>query len=494
MIEVIKKNNLYMVKVEEQNEVNHLTHLFNNFTVTNDEDTKFFFIKKDENSYIFPKYFDIREFLHVDFKYSEDTIEQYEADVFNNISHKIKLRNEKQEKTWKFLEENDKKDCLISLSTGSGKTVITIKYFIDMKLKPVIFCHNLTILKQWVEKITQLTELTEDDIGIIDSKWSKKKCSGKKVFVVSTPTYKASINSTDYEKYYSIINFLNGENIGVLVVDEAHKSFNTINHALMNIKSFSRILLTATPRRSLKKEHRLLNYCYPISNAFEIIEYEQPIDFYACHFDSNPLPKNYAYICNYNKYNFDRNRYINYLMKKPNNSYGKLVEYFYSLGIKNLTDNKKNKTLLIGTTVKQLDYLFDFFKEKYPEMKIKKFYSKHKKEEANITKTGDDTDLILAIAGSVDAGLDIEDLTLVINLTYVKSTSLIIQLKGRLARTYEGKSKAIYLSVYDNSFKFSNTCYTSNYRDIAEERETRMFNIPSGIVLPLSNNNSTKQA
>ena len=118
---------------------------------------------------------------------------------------------------------------------------------------------------------------------------------------------------------------------------------------------------------------------------------------------------------------------------------------------------------------------------------IKKFYDKYKKEHDHIPVTGDDSDIILCVNKSIDAGFDLEDLTLLINLEYVKSKSLVIQLKGRLARTYEGKTKAVYVSMIDNGFNFiGGSRYNSIASIIVDEGKSQVMHFDSGVTLPLN--------
>ena len=469
-----------------EHEVERLTDFF---TVelrdknSGDVTKRYYHYAKNDTSLFLPKYTKIKEIIGRDIEVNV-TNKPFNDNtgLFSDVENKIELRNDKQRTTVEFMQNNLDKDMLISLSTGSGKTILTIRHFLVNNLKPIIFCHNLTIMQQWVDKCVMMG-IDRDDIGTIQGSYSRNKLKGKKVYVASTPTIESNLKNV--EKTNFLYKFLKEEKIDLFVVDEAHKLFNSVSKILFSFDVPQKVLLTATATRSLSEELEILRHVFPVDNCLDIVDYEQPVDVFLHHFNSSPKPGEIYLISMLDKYKFNSNMYTSYMLRKPDNTYFRLVDHTRRLYLKNLSDNVKNKVLICGYTVKQLDYLFDNFNHHYPELKIKRFYGTHKSKEEHIPITGDDTDIILCVTGSIDAGFDVEDMTLLINLCYNKSEALLIQLKGRLSRTYDGKKRAIYVNMIDNGIPFIGGKRSGDIEDvIAKEGKSILFRYDSNIVLP----------
>jgi len=492
-MDIVKSSNLRVPL--ERLSIGQVNYLVDFFTITiqptsnysGETEKTYYHYSKDSEYLYLPKHTDLNSILQSHLFNVDKTVKKDRFDsnssMFDSVETVFKPRNEKQVKVLEFLDNNLGEDSLISLSTGSGKTIISILYFLKHNLKPVIMCHNNTIIKQWVEKMIDMG-IPEDYIGILQGSKSLNKLKDKKIIVASTPTMASKTNNPVEVK--NLVQFFNDSEIDLLIVDEGHKLFNTVSRVLMFFNFYQTIILTATPVRSMVDENKILSHVYPMKNDFQIVEYEQDIDVNYLTFNSSINQKELNSISLNDKYRFDKFKYVKYLMKKPNNSYFIFLDYLYETCIVNCKENEKNKALIVGSTIEQLEYIYDNFKLAYPELKIKKFYGNYKKEKEHIPCTGDTTDIILSIGQSVDAGFDEQDLTILINLSYVKSESLVIQLKGRLARTFEGKKKALYLQPVDLAIPRIGEIVTSNYELIKVEGKSSISIQNSGIILPMS--------
>ena len=486
---IIRSSNLtYPIEIFSEFELERIKKFF---TIITDEDSDkpktYYHYSIVDNRLIVPKYSKLEFIINRKLDYPIiDNKKDYDEDsqLFNDIRLNYSPRNKKQNETMKFLKDKIDDDVLVSLSTGSGKTILTIMHFIMNNMKPIIFCHNNVITSQWVEKITD-AGIPMEDIGILQGGKSLNKLLDKRVLIVSTPTMESKLSkpSTTNEVY----DFYTRFDPDLLVVDEAHKMFNTISKILLLFHARQKILLTATPVRSLRNENDLIEHVFPIHNEFEILEYEENIDVAYVTFDSNVSNGEKWYVALMHKYNFSSPNYIKYMLKKPNNAYFELIDFFYNSGLLNLQDNTKNKALIVGSTLEQLDYLYNKFSMKYPEKRILKFYGEYKKKSENIPTSGGSEDIILCVSRSIDAGFDVQDLTLLLNTEYIKSKAMTIQLKGRLARSYEGKNKCLYLQLVDLAFdEVVNRCNYS-FNTIKEENQSKELNmVHSNIIMPLN--------
>ena len=121
---------------------------------------------------------------------------------------------------------------------GCGKTVVASKMIAKLGKTALVLVHKEFLMKQWIERLLQFTDLRREDIGIVQ----KDKCEfeGKKVVIAMIQSL---LRETRYtEDFYSWT--------GVIFVDECHRiGAPQFNKSIPQFSAKLRIGLTATPRR-----------------------------------------------------------------------------------------------------------------------------------------------------------------------------------------------------------------------------------------------------
>jgi len=132
---------------------------------------------------------------------------------------------------------------IIQAGTGFGKTVVASKIIDEIGVFTLIVCTKDDLVKQWIKRLIQFTDLKASDIGLIQQ--DKCQVYGKKVVV-------ASIKSlTIPGRYPPAIRTL----FGMVVFDECHRlGADTFSRAAAMFPSKLRLGLSATPKRVDGKE------------------------------------------------------------------------------------------------------------------------------------------------------------------------------------------------------------------------------------------------
>lgn len=448
---------------------NDYNRILNLLTVKDDEGDKYYLGSLGNNTYCLPRYLDKETFTVR--KRDEQKVITYNKLLFDNYPIFFKPRNDKQIRTVDYLNNNS--EACLKLSTGSGKTKCTINHILSNNLKAIILCHNSKIMSQWEEAIKEMTVLSDEDLYCVSGNYSKKKLLRAKIVIISNKTVSARIKS---EKMIEFLTDMFNCRFDTTVIDEAHLALEANNLWLMNVYTPNVYILTATPNRSNRQEDDLIKFIYPIHNTLEIIEYEQPVRTVFYTFDSKPESKDNYYVCLSSKYGLDKNNYFKYI-KRDNN----FLSYFNMLsGIIDRIRSKYGngiKFLITGLTIENLNMLYAEL-SKFPVNKINRYYGEFMED----TRAGDDTNITLTIMSTIQAGYDVSDLNVVINLVPVSSPALIIQLKGRLARTFEGKNLAMYIALVDTGFPNIIRTQTKQMNKILEEGMSEVTVITDNIV------------
>lgn len=473
--------NYFSIEKKEFNNKTFLNELKSTFSFTEKNSGKELYYYKEDSTRVYFSILAKDYIIEVAKKYRYFPIEKeitkyvkYEnTEIFKDTENKITLK-ESQLDVNVFIEKGER-NSLVSLSTGGGKTILSINYFLKNNLRPVIFCHNNTIIGQWVQKIKAVSNLTDDDIGIVSNNWSLKKMLTKKILIVSSLTYSSQMNTDAGEEKF--VTLLDPKKVGVLIVDESHLLLHVVNDIIMTSRIGKNILLTATPSNAIKNINKIIDCILPFKNSFFKISYEQQVDAVFVSFDSKPENKNKTYVKMFSQYNFCKHKYFLYLIKNREEMFLSLLEAVFE-DIKANNEGQEENTLIIGTSNKQLDYVKSYLEKRFPGKTINSYYDlSEKKHTKRAPCTGDGFDFTLSSAKAVLAGTDKEDLTSLINLDIFSTESATIQLKGRLTRKHPSKKKAHYYTFVDLGFKEYEKIIAKQYSHILNEGQTTIHTI-----------------
>ncbi len=197
-----------------------------------------FYIESDKFLLI-PRYFPIKQFFH---SYSMKNSMQYGEDI--EIEHNIKPRTQAQEKAMEYMFRHE--NAILQLAPGVGKTVISIHTIAKRKKKTLILVHRDSLATQWRNRITQFTNLKDDDIARMTTPTVIEDLK-KPIIIATTQTF-LSLLKRHREDFLMNLHL---SNIGVFIADEVHTSIGAPAFSECSIQIPSRYTygLSATPYR-----------------------------------------------------------------------------------------------------------------------------------------------------------------------------------------------------------------------------------------------------
>lgn len=154
---------------------------------------------------------------------------------------KIKLIPRDKQNTW--IEKLEKFDfnALLTLTTGSGKTAMSI-YIAGLLKTPTIFLASKTsYLESFKKEVNSFVDNAEDNIQVLDSKWFEQDNPEVKAFnIVSIQTLSRNIQHLEKLQH----------SFGLVIADEIHSSLfsNEYRKALYSLNAKHKIYLSATPK------------------------------------------------------------------------------------------------------------------------------------------------------------------------------------------------------------------------------------------------------
>ncbi|MEM3860421.1 MAG: DEAD/DEAH box helicase family protein, partial [Candidatus Micrarchaeaceae archaeon] len=208
------------------------------------------FYKLVDDIVLLPRYYKSDK---VKFNYVKEKL-THGDDISIDIKKDFQIRDDKIE----VLNQISKhKNGIIKLPTGFGKTVLSVLRIAQLKKKAMIVVDREILLDQWKQSILNITNLSEDDIGIYQGNKSEL---AKPVVIVMVQTL---ISKLKQDPYRAISEFYNA-NFGVTFVDEIHSIIGPDVYSDARLVFFSEYLygLSATPFRNIDKETDIIKYCF----------------------------------------------------------------------------------------------------------------------------------------------------------------------------------------------------------------------------------------
>lgn len=361
-----------------------------------------------------------------------------------NISQKQAIRFLLGKGEYSYTKSSNQ--LVLSLPGGGGKTFCAVAALSNMNTKGIIITDSDEIRKQWLSRILQYTNLTEDNVvlltstdklkSLVDDK--RKRALSKNIIYLVTHRLLGS-----YMKRYGF-DSLNQAfiklGIGVKIIDEAHKEFRStlmIDYATNVAKSF---YLTATFIRSDPKENKVFqnafNSLYKLVLSDEDIGHERNVLYIAYIIKSKitPIEAQHMNI----KKTFSVQRYFQY-----ENKYMELfdaVEYW----LKWYYDQKgfNGKTFILSSKKDSCDISNKIATELFPDKRVSVHYTGSKVNDLM------DYDIISATDRMLGTGIDLSGLGMIINLVPISSHGNIDQIIHRLMRG-NSNDTAYYIEIID---------------------------------------------
>ena len=231
------------------------------------------------------------------------------------------------------------------------------------------------------------------------------------------------------------------------VYDEAHKYFDNIARIDFHSNTKRTFYLTATPERSDVDENKIYQLYFKNIPSINLVDdSDRHTHYIALHYNSHPSPIDIQQ-CK-NAYGFDRNKYTNYVVTRPN--------FFHLVNLLvDLIYGRYGKALIyIGTnqSIKVVyDYMLDHFPFLHNQVGIFTTLVENKEEKLNNLKKK----IILSTTKSCGECMDIYDLMMTFNLAEPFKSSVLA--KQSFGRTRANESE--YFDIVDNGFYFTKKYY-----------------------------------
>jgi len=382
--------------------------------------------------YYLSKAFPEKKVIYVKPKFLEDSLD---------IKCLYEPKDSLQTEALSFLSDNwNRSQLLLHLRTDSGKTFIAIKFICEEKRKAIIIAHNEVVLTQWISRILEFTNISEDEIGIIQGKKSINKVTGKEKIFIAIHRTLTNIVEEDSKRLFS---FVKENDIDIKIIDECHLEMMStfVIDSFLNIPT--NIYLTATAERAKYDEDKVFGYIVPVKDSFgkgskDISDIDKQLKTYFINYTTNISENREAKLTT--RYGFDLAKWAAYTLDFSE-EIGEMILYY----LKKIYVKLKTKDVNVAIMLKSLDQCrkFElFFESKGIEVgqfntiyKDKK--TRHLQLEKGICLTTDKS-----FGTAVDSSIDV-----LFNLLPIGNRPGTLQMVGRLRST----GKLIYYDFTDNS-------------------------------------------
>lgn len=209
----------------------------------------------------------------------------------------------------------------LNLSTGIGKSYVSIMAITYLGVKAIIITGSSSLLNQWEKEFDKFTNLNGPDIlritgsDMINYIITGKSNAAKRasVYLVTHKTLESYGSQFGYKNIGRLFEVLG---IGIKVYDEYHQQFRSMLMIDFFTNTWKSFYLSATAARSSKQENTIFKHTYGNIKYLDLFdpEVDPHTNYVAIKFNSKPSPLDIQK-CK-NKYNLDISTYCNYVTKK----------------------------------------------------------------------------------------------------------------------------------------------------------------------------------
>lgn len=361
------------------------------------------------------------------------------TEILDSYSVEYTVKNDKYDfpplnSSWneEFVLRPYQTDCLLSLMksgsgvlslpTGSGKTLVSLHYAHVRNSPFIVLVHRQELLYQWEEEIQKLLginpTLIEEDKG--DFK-------GSKSCIAMIQTLWSRIKREGLKK-------ING--FPLCILDECHIiPSQTAYKVAMRCDSYWRVGLSATPTREDNQQIKIFGATGRIVKEISVPDlidngYVAKPTFTIIRPNSSSFKSGDPFAQVYRKgivLNEDRNsaivKYANKLSSEGRSIYIHVIQISHG---KNLSKKIPNSRFVSSKTPTRRQDINDFKEGKYPVL----------------------------VSTLLKEGVDIPSMDAIIFAAGYKSSVLVIQTVGRALRSKKGKSDAIIVDLFDHGHRF----------------------------------------
>ncbi|MGL5713248.1 MAG: DEAD/DEAH box helicase family protein [Paraclostridium sp.] len=394
------------------------------------------------------------EFDNVDFKMKNQPRNTQQTSLINFISGRLNY-----EYTFRHPQ------VLVNVDTAFGKTFCTINALSILGYKFMIIVPASTLVKNWEEEIIKHTDMTSEDILVLNPSNLKKLNNGDivpddyKGFIMMHTTI-TSLAGGDWSKVTELFKTLR---IGVKVFDEIHKNFRNMVLIDLHTNTFKSVYLSATVKRSDRKQNEMFTKFFHKVKYFgkEDIEKKEPY-IRGVVFRINTMP------IAFERDSFITNRggmigitptmFAKYLIQRRFRAITEVLDKamkFYSK-----REYTQGRCLILISNIEGQKKIKEYISGIYPDMSIKCINSNTPQTDRSY-----DTDVIISSTTIMGTGVNIPDLIQTVMLDVYSSEITAEQIPNRL-REIEGV-KQVYMELYDKSIPESVKQFKTRYKTLS---------------------------
>lgn len=332
---------------------------------------------------------------------------------------------------------------LVNLPQGKGKTYCGIVSSVIKGDRTMVITSSLEWLKQWKKNIVDYcSDITNRNIYFMSGSesihrlYKMKDLNQYKFFLASDATLKSYGDRYGWDKVEDLFKYLQ---IGIKIYDECHLHFDN----MCMIDFYSNVnktyYLSATPLRGKEDENRIFQLYFkniPILELFDP-ESDPHTHYISIKFHSKPSISEQSE-CASAKYGLDRNKYISYIVDKPN--FHKILKMI-------IRYIKEEKTLIYIGKNEEILKVKDLIETYFPEY-IGNIGIFTTMTNSNDRKKELDKQIILSTTKSAGTAVDIKGLKNTVVLAEPFKSEVLA--RQSLGRTRDDNTK--YIEVVDMSF------------------------------------------
>jgi len=321
---------------------------------------------------------------------------------------------------------------IVEAETGYGKTYMFAEAISKIN-KGVLIYILPRYIDKWIEDIETYLKVTKDEICVIQGSDSLKE------FMDDSKQYKIVIASADTMRVYfentsnsAIVNdgyalqpdeFMEKKNLGIMLSDETHQSFNNIFIATMMLDPKRMIALSATlitKDSSLEKFHKQL---FPKESRLALEAYKRFTIIENANYHIHSAKRmNFSY-----GYGYSHKRFEKFILqnKRLRKEFFRMVVFYIDKHYMSKREDG-HKCLVYASSLDMIDFLTESLKKHYKDLDVRKYIGGSKYENAL------EPDIRVSHSQSLGAAIDIKGLIYTLNTINMDSISALFQMIGRL--------------------------------------------------------------
>ena len=323
---------------------------------------------------------------------------------------------------------------ILQAPTGSGKTVMGLSIIAQRKTHTIIIVHTKELLYQWRNRITEFLNISKKQIGLIGDGHKQTN----KIITI------AIVNSL-----YRIASKVS-ENIGFVIVDEAHRTpANTFSKAVSKFDSEFMLGLSATPFRRDGLTDAMHFFLGETVHAIGAKTLQDRGEMMTASLKVTKTGFNYVSGNIIQNDSTNHSQIISSMVKNVKRN--KLIVQ----DIISQTQKDKGIALVISDRKKHCKFLYDRLSQEGIKVAMITGSTPDKERKNTVRELSSGAFRVLVATGQlIGEGFDLKSLSSIFLTTPIKYEKRVIQYVGRILRVHEEKSNATIYDYIDNPFIF----------------------------------------